>query len=126
MKVRNLWIRRRFALIVVVLVVLGAPMIAFALAGSSALHAVSWGTMIGIGAIVGSIAVAEILVPKSFLRWRTWISEGAPSSYVQIGIGFERVLASNEHGLMRVRVFGCLLLFLLFGMEIILWIVSGL
>ena len=111
------WRTRRGTWIASCCLVLVIPMVVFAGVGTPISHAVLRGGLVGFAFLIGVFAAAELLAPATFLRWRSWMVEGAPRVARTVGAAFDKGLGSGGDSYVesrlaqrRVRLFGVSLL----------------
>lgn len=121
------WIVRRIFLVFVILLLILVPIVIYMVIGFSLLQSIVRGFMIGFGSMTIATALSEILIPKSFLRWRAWMMEGSPKSAALIGSSFDRVIIrsnrdeESQKNYRTIRLIGFVLIVLAASFEIVLW-----
>jgi hypothetical protein len=121
------WRRRRINFTITTLVVMVLPIPVFIVADVTIRAAAIQGFLVGYMVLVSANSFAEVFIPWRYERWRSWMMEGSPSSYRQIGKVFDGALVPGEddHRYRRLRWLG-LGLFLMNALlvGVIWWICS--
>jgi hypothetical protein len=124
------WVRRRIAWMVFCLVWVVVPSLVFVARGLRFELAVWLGLVVGLLGLGWLFAASETLVPRRFLKWRSWMMEGGPRSLSQIGAAVDEVVGTggNEawnsiQAQRRVRIIGIIGLALLAPASGVLWLI---
>jgi hypothetical protein len=110
---RRQWVRRRVTWCVACVAVVSAGILLLVLAQGSSGRSAMRGALLGSLALAVLVSTSEMAAPASFLRWRRWMTEGAPGAFQRAGNLFERKLTSGSPNgsreqltLGRVRLIG--------------------
>lgn len=122
------WLRRRVLTFVFFGGAVVLATVAFMVAGVPTGRAVLRGLLFGSCGLALLFAVAEVLVPGQFIRWRAWMIRGSPDPFKQVGDAFDGLLGTrgdaawkNPQAQRKVRIFGTVLLVVGLAYTAFLW-----
>jgi hypothetical protein len=122
------WRRRRINFSITIFVVNALPIPVFLVAGFNIRTAAIQGFLVGFMVVVSANSFVEVFIPWRYEQWRSWMMEGGPSSYRQIGNAFDGAFLpgdDDDHRYRRLRWLGlCLFLVNALVVAVIWWICS--